>query len=86
MMTMNKPFRTKCTTLIRDLLIDHKKECAKTGKYVEAKLTDDRLTQLKAHLKLVRANMLDKKHNDEVYPLVETSHHGSASRRNRQYW
>ena len=75
MMMMSKPFRIKCNLLVRDLLIDHKKECAKTGKYVEAKLTDDRLTELKAHLKLVRVNMLDKKHNDEVKPLLETSYH-----------
>jgi rRNA maturation protein Rpf1 len=66
MTTTSRPSKIRCSYLCRDLLIEHKKECAKTGKYVEAKLSDDRITQLKEHLKEVRERLLDGKHNDEV--------------------
>jgi len=52
--------------LISDILIEHKNKCAKEGKYVEARLVDTRILELKDHLKFVRGQILGKKHDDEV--------------------
>ena len=73
MTTTSRQSKIKCSHLLySDLLIEHKKECAKTGKYVEAKLSDDRITQLKEHLKEVRERILDGRHNNEVSHSIET--------------
>ncbi len=64
------------------MLTEHKAKCTKEGKYVEAKLTDDRLQETKAHLKEVRQRILERKHEDEVYKSEEISNFLTTERGN----
>ena len=63
----SKPYKNECIRIPSDLLTEHKAKCTKEGKYVEARLTDDRLQETKAHLKELRQRILERRHDEEVH-------------------
>jgi len=53
------------------MLEEHKEICVEKSKYVEAKLTEERLGQLKTQLQSLKLQHLDDSQRAEVLPSIE---------------
>lgn len=55
-----------------EILTEHQKKCEEDGKYVEAEMAKNRITELKNQLKARENEELEYRHQNDLYELEET--------------